>query len=270
MTRRDNLVLLTYDSCRYDVIVEANTPVLDSFALIRRASAPANFTYASHQAFFVGMLPNVAEPIPYYNRFARQLIGIARVGEVAVVRDALVQVRTDGNLIEGLSADGYRTIGTGAMDWFRQLPLRRGFERFLFSGTDAERQVEYVIENLPRDGPFFAFVNFGETHAPYRYRGKPTRCPIDVRARIITWPPVQRGAVGRENEAFGHQREAVEFLDRQLGILLSALPENTIVVLCADHGECFGEDGYWGHGFSHPKVDDVPLAIFALDGRELS
>ena len=38
---------------------------------------------------------------------------------------------------------------------------------------------------------------------------------------------------------------------------------------CGDHGECFGEDGYWGHGINHPKVFEVPLGIFRLDHRPI-
>lgn len=266
---RLNFVLVTYDSCRYDVLVEADTPVLDSFAPVHRAQSPANFTYAAHHAFFAGILPQVVDPLPYFNRFTRQLMGIAEVGETNVVKSALVRLESDENLVEAFRAAGYRTVGTGAMNWFRQAPLQRGFDRFRFTGTDAETQVDFLIGSLPDDGLFFGFVNFGETHAPFSYRDKADRCPVDVRARVIVWPPVEQGPVGRDNEAFWHQVRAAEFLDRQLGRLLSQLPENTIVVLCADHGECFGEDGYWGHGFNHPMVLEVPLAIFALDGRDL-
>src|SRR5205814_233966 len=49
-----NFLLVTFDSCRYDVLRDARTPVLDQFATIVRAQTPANFTYAAHQAFFVG------------------------------------------------------------------------------------------------------------------------------------------------------------------------------------------------------------------------
>ena len=61
--RRDNFVLLTYDSCRYDVLTEAQTPVLDSFAQVLRAQSPANFTYAAHHAFFAGILPHVIDVV---------------------------------------------------------------------------------------------------------------------------------------------------------------------------------------------------------------
>jgi arylsulfatase A-like enzyme len=82
----------------------------------------------------------------------------------------------------------------------------------------------------------------------------------------MTWPPRQTGAVGKASPAFAHQVEAAEFLDRQLGRLLRMLPADTIMVLCADHGDCFGEDGHWGHGFNHRMVLDVPIAIFKAGG----
>ena len=73
-TRQPSFLLLTYDSCRYDVMRDARTPVLDRYASeVLPGQTPANFTYAAHHAFFAGMLPHVAEPRPYYNRFVRQL-----------------------------------------------------------------------------------------------------------------------------------------------------------------------------------------------------
>src|SRR5262249_25045987 len=82
----DNFLLLTFDSCRYDVLRDARTPVLDRYARIVRAQTPANFTYAAHQAFFVGLLPNALEDLPYYNRFSRQLLRLAEAGEAPILR----------------------------------------------------------------------------------------------------------------------------------------------------------------------------------------
>lgn len=266
-----NILLLTYDSCRYDVLVEAVTPVLDSYSHITRAQAPANFTYASHQAMFVGFLPNAVENIPFYNRFCRQLIGLMGVGEGQVVKDSLYRVASSWNLICGLRDEGYQTVGSGAMNWFRQQLLTVGFNSFAFTGTDADRQIDYLITEINPQRPFFGFINFGETHAPYEFKGKTDHCPVDVRARRITWPPVhpEDELIGRANLAFRHQAAAASFLDSRLPRLFNALPGNTIVVLTADHGDCFGEDGYWGHGINHPKVLEVPLSIFRLDREAL-
>lgn len=91
-----NYLLLTYDSCRYDVLTTSRTPVLDSYSTIHRAEAPANFTYASHQSFFVGILPNTREHIPYYNRFRKQLLGLVGVGENQVNKTALKKQNQTG------------------------------------------------------------------------------------------------------------------------------------------------------------------------------
>ncbi len=266
----DNFLLLTYDSCRYDVLSEAETPVLDSFSQVYSAQTPANFTYAAHFAFFAGILPNVSDDVPFYNRFTRQLMGLAEVGETQVVVNSLVAVQSEWNLPIALQQRGYQTVGAGAMNWFRQKTLSQGFEHFRFTGTDADGQIGFLLDRLDPARPFFAFINFGETHAPFWFAGKEDECPVDVRARIMTWPPRQGdGPVGRDNAAFQHQVRAAEFLDTRLPRLFSAIPDNTVVVLCADHGECFGEDGYWGHGVNHPMVLEVPLAIFRLDGRPI-
>lgn len=269
LPRSVSFLFITYDSCRYDVLAEAETPVLDSYATPVPAQAPANFTYASHHAFFAGILPNADADAPYLNRFRKQLLGLREVGEGQVAKDSHVAVTSTWNLVSGLRAAGYQTVGTGAMNWFRQESLTSGFDHFRFTGRDAQVQVAYLRETVDASRPFFAFANFGETHAPYTYAGGPGPCPEDVRARRMTWPPGQAaGPVGRDNDGYRWQLGAAEFLDAQLPDLFEALPGETIVVLTADHGECFGEDGYWGHGVNHPKVLEVPLAIFRLD-REM-
>ena len=192
-----NILLLTYDSCRFDVLVDADTPVLDSFADVVPAQTPANFTFPAHQAFFVGILPNAIDDLPFYNRFRKQLLGLVEVGETNVARHALMTVASQGNLLTGLRSAGYQVVGAGAMNWFRQESLTWGFEDFSFTGTDADAQIRFLLERLDHSRRFFGFINFGETHAPFDYAGKRSGCPVDVRARVMTWPPVERGPVGR-------------------------------------------------------------------------
>ena len=33
----------------------------------------------------------------------------------------------------------------------------------------------------------------------------------------------------------------------------------------ADHGECFGEQGFYGHGFYHPTLFEASIVIFNSD-----
>jgi arylsulfatase A-like enzyme len=60
------------------------------------------------------------------------------------------------------------------------------------------------------------------------------------------------------------QVDAVKYLDRVVEELFDIVPDNTWITITADHGELFGEDGYFGHGpINHEKVFEVPF----LEGK---
>ena len=104
----------------------------------------------------------------------------------------------------------------------------RNFERFIAA---------------PRDGhPFFAFVHLISTHLPY----DPTcRLPRDATG---SRPRYER---------------AIRCADRLVARALRAVSlADTIVVVTADHGEAFGEQGVFGHsaGFTLPQLR-VPLVL---------
>ena len=56
------------------------------------------------------------------------------------------------------------------------------------------------------------------------------------------------------------QVRAVKYLDQVVEELFDRVPKNTYITITADHGELFGEDGYFGHGpIQHDKVFEVPF-----------
>jgi membrane-anchored protein YejM (alkaline phosphatase superfamily) len=66
--------------------------------------------------------------------------------------------------------------------------------------------------------------------------------------------------VGQLAELRVRQIHALEYLDGVFAELFRRLPRNTWVVVTSDHGELFGEDGYFGHGpINHEKVLEVPF-----------
>ena len=110
------------------------------------------------------------------------------------------------------------------------------------------------------------FMNLIETHSPYMHYGE-DREEYGIKARgEMSFPPVEDVDELRERGAKLHQAqiEAAEYCDKQLEPLLNAMPKNTMVILTADHGEAFGEDGFWGHGIYHEKVMNVPMSCFLL------
>ena len=56
------------------------------------------------------------------------------------------------------------------------------------------------------------------------------------------------------------QIKAVKYLDRVVEELFDIVPKNTYITITSDHGELFGEDGYFGHGpIQHDKVFEIPF-----------
>jgi arylsulfatase A-like enzyme len=60
------------------------------------------------------------------------------------------------------------------------------------------------------------------------------------------------------------QIRAAGLVDGALEMLFDTVPPNTWITVTADHGELFGEGGYFGHGpVQHDKVFEVPF----VEGR---
>lgn len=270
---QEDFVLVTWDSCRFDAYQQAKTPVLDQFGAAQRGWAMATYTLPSHIAMFYGFLPHVFEPLPFYNRHLQQLW---RISHRNVQNKPLVTFEPGNNIVAGFSRRGYYTVGIAAMDWFRDTAaLREGFEHFDVVDIDADEQNRRLFGSIERGAPArpcFAFINYGETHSPFRHRGMPPADDqVDKRyslARIFN----QRGILEQNWEfdegAFRRQVACAEFLDSRTGEVIEFFRQRgrpTTVVVCSDHGECFGENGLFGHAFYHEKVMEVPILIFRLN-----
>ena len=264
---KPNVVLITLDSLRWDSYSAAVMPFLNSLCPARRAYSQATFTYAAHLAMLQGILPSTRERLPFYNRYAKQLIRIANRPSGP---ESLICFPMDTeDIAVGFMLAGYRTICIGAMEWFRHPHLGRNFDFFMHTGIDAARQVDVFGNTLRSDAPTFALINFGETHDPYQV-GQGMKVPAMEESRARRVASVASGEI--DHAGLQRQKACCEYLDDSIQRVFSSVADqsrNTIFIVCGDHGECFGEDGYFGHGFYHPKVMEVPLAIFDRHGELL-
>ena len=259
-----SVLFVTLDSCRYDTFESAALPNLRRVGPVYKAMAPGSFTYASHAAMFVGFTPGVAErnePFvnPKYGKIFR-MVGIGFGGK------GTEYLTLEGkNIVDGFKRKGYTTVGTGAVPWFNpnretSRQLIGDFEHFWFPGDkwSLRRQLDFVASKLPTDDrPAFVFINVGETHIPYYHEGADWDCGVN--------PCVPFGTDNDAAECRRRQKACVEHVDKTLAPLLEAFEKATTLV-CADHGDCWGEDGLWDHGIHHPKVYEVPL-LFRLAPR---
>lgn len=264
-----NQIFLVFDSLRWDIFEEAKAPFLKSLGQWKIAFTPGTYTFPAHISFFVGKLPQTFDVTDYYDTAAIRFgwDGKAfrrkqfwRLANPEAPRSSYYTL--DGrNIVEGFSKQGYLTIGTGAVNWFNsELPagqyLTAPFEKFRFfdgpnqaSHKSSEEQIEWVLDYLSNvNRPYFLFINFGETHHRFVYKG----CPLEE----------DKNPYGDGEKCKLRQRLCLEYLDKQVEKLLKNLRYYDLVA-CSDHGEAIGENGLWGHSFTHRKVLEVPLLIRA-------
>ncbi len=258
---RESVLLVTLDSCRHDTAQQSHTPALRSMGEPLRAMAPSHFTLASHAAMWVGTTPGLAHSDrPVLNPKRGRLFRLSNALVPAGPGD--VFALEGATIIEGFARRGYRTLGTGAVDWFdTSTPTGRAlvapFQRFRFERGPAalEAQLTWLAAQLDEvaDTPVFCFLNVAETHVPYWHQG-------------ANWPKSEnpcRPFAGASNDTAlcrQRQRASLEHVDRVLDPLLTAFAQSTVMV-CGDHGDCWGEDGLWEHGIWHPKAMEVPLWV---------
>jgi hypothetical protein len=256
-------LFVTLDSCRYDTFVAARAPTMKGIAPLHRAAAPGYFTFSSHMAMFMGFTPGVAqcaEPFinPKFAKVARMLGGGWRAGNHELYH------LSGRNIVDGLRRLGYLTIGTAAMGWFDTASetgqlLTSDFEHFWYSGVGLRPQLDWLLRHIAAaTRPVFAFLNVGETHVPYHYEGAPWDRGYN--------PCLPFGLANDADECRRRQLACVEWIDRHMSGLLEVFADE-LILLCADHGDCWGEDGLWEHGIYHPKVVEVPLLLRTPSAR---
>lgn len=261
-----DVLFITLDSCRYDTFLRAHRsrsiPFLSAVGPLHKAQSPSYFTYGSHSAMWMGFLPGLSNVMqPWLNPKAGKLFRMAFSGHKG---DCSGSFLLEGeNIIDGFNRLGYRTLGSGSVDWFDPSTetgsvLGRSFQSFYFSGNtwSLSDQLFWLNERIsltPTDQPLFVFLNVGETHVPYWHHDAGwSRLPSPCR-------PFGGSQCDRAESA-RRQLACLEWADSRLGPLLAQFLDATIVI-CADHGDCWGEDGLWEHGVSHSATLTVPLLL---------
>jgi sulfatase-like protein len=255
----ESILFVTLDSCRYDSFAAAMAPNMKGIGPLNRAMAPGNFTFGSHASMFVGFTPGVANSTesfvnPKYGKIFK-MVGTGFPG-----RGTEFMTLAGGNIVQGLRREGYRAWGTGAVGWFDPRTdagqqLTRDFDEFYYPGNtySLPAQLKWIAEKLEHTvSPAFVFLNVGETHVPYYYEGAPWDRSYN--------PCVPFSTTNDTRECRRRQVACIEYVDRLLAPLLEAFAAGS-VILCADHGDCWGEDGLWEHGIHHQKVLEVPLVL---------
>jgi arylsulfatase A-like enzyme len=262
MVGTHDVMWIVLDSVRFDVAQRAHergeTPNLSS--LIPRGwecrHSPGTFTLPSHSAMFSGFLPTPKERPKSGSIAAPRMPGIDALSADTFLFD-------EAGIPQALAARGYRTVCIGGVGFFANIiPITKLLPSF-FQETfwkprygpgrrdaiGAQWKVaQQVLEETEQ--PLLLFMNVATTHHP-------TAMYLE-------------GATDSTPESVESQAASLRFADQELAPLCEALlarrfQRPTVLILCSDHGDAFGEDGLWGHRLSHPTVLNIPYAHIVLD-----
>ena len=261
------------DSCRYDSYVRARTPNMDLLGKADRRWSYASWTSPSHYVFLMGLMPHnspthVFAPEVYKNEFIswNERLGISDLDFQTFLPEM--------SLPKLLGDLGYHCTGRVSMPVLNRFTLLSEYfddYRLMDDHNDFSGMVDEV--SFDGDRPRFYFFNLGETHYPYMLSSDELPHISGVHGVFKALGNSGASAASTDLEFFDAARlhmlqeqqiACVEYIDTVLGRLYEKAPENSFFTVTADHGELFGEDGFFGHGpIMHEKCFEVPF----MEGR---
>ncbi len=289
---RPNLLLIVLDTVRADRLgpygyERETTPALDAFArehatVFEEVRATSSWTLPSHASMFTGLFPG--EHGADHPRDPADEVALGIAGRPARMLPPDVPT-----LAERLRVEGYRTGAIVANDAYldHRFGLDRGFERYddrrasyvgnylalvqlfgmrLRTGHVLYRDASTIsdlalnwLESVRGERPFFLMLNYMDAHQPcfppapfdHEFGSEQPADPLRLEAALI--PLVYDRALRYIDS------EVKRILD---WLVAQGLFERTAVIITSDHGEAFGEHGYWTHAWElYEELLRVPLLV---------
>lgn len=252
-----NVIVLVAESFRWDLLTPEITPNLWRFS--QRAKRYENHYSGGNRtrmglfSMFYGIYA------PYWYSFEQQ-----RVAPVLMNK-----IRESGYQLAIHTSQSFdypelrHTVFTGVPEsQLQEIKQGEPWERDIRNIDDLERKVDQRDPSKP----FFGFMFFESTHAPYTFPEK-SALRSDY-ARDMNYLALNL----RENIEGIHARyiNAAHHVDAQVGRFIEHLErkgmlDNTILLFTGDHGEEFMEKGHWGHGHNNSFPEEqvrVPLILW--------
>jgi hypothetical protein len=272
-----NYVILVLDSCRFDSFVRAKPRIMSKLGTVEKRWTYATWTAPSHYNLLIGLLPHVSPSNVYASEYYKE--DFLRFKDRFNFADMSFGRMVPNLWLPSFLRDqmGYRTNMYVSMPVLNPTtPINHAFDDYAL--MDHHNDVSHIFRRMRfyAERPSFFVLNTGETHYPYATPDEPEN----------EWPRIsgvngvfkhlddlmRNGEPVRAKDAptfFDddkmkqlHQRQvdAVSWVDRAVEELFDIVPDNTWITITADHGELFGEKGYFGHGpINHEKVIEVPF-----------
>jgi hypothetical protein len=276
---RNNYVLVVFDSCRYDSFTAARPKAIGRLGRIARRWSYASWTGPSHYNLLMGLMPHASPrhtfASEYYKRdFLKfnERLGYSGSSSERLDFSSFVPGLYLPSLLQKL---GYRTHAMVSLPVLNPATvLNNGFDTYKLMEHHNDMRAMLREMTFSEQHPSFYLLNIGETHYPYALPDEPPDEWPRISGVHGVFKHLDQSVVGgklrkAKSQTFdpgklralrGRQIDAVRYLDTVVEELFDLVPRNTYVTITSDHGELFGEDGYFGHGpIVHEKVLEVPF-----------
>jgi hypothetical protein len=274
--KRNNYIIIIFDSCRYDTLIEARPKHIRKLGEIEQRWSYASWTAPSHYNLLSGLLPHTSPTHVFASEYYKQdfLRFNERLGHEGISFRSLVpKLYFPAFLKESL---GYRTNAMVSLPVLNpRTLLNNGFDNYRLMDKHNDMRAMVRDMRFPEDKPSFYLLNVGETHYPYALPDEPPEDWPRISGIHGVFKHLDEQVVGgkllvKSKDRFfkksemkmlrDRQVKAVKHLDRVVEELFDIVPKDTYITITADHGELFGESGFFGHGpLFHKKVFEVPF-----------
>ena len=270
----NNYVLIVFDSCRYDTFSRARPKHIRKLGKAERRWSYATWTAPSHYNLLMGLMPHTSPRHVYASEYYKKdfLCFNERLGGEGIEFRSFIPRLYLPVLLQKL---GYRTHAMVSLPVLNPMTaINTGFDSFTLMEKHNDMRAMVRRMKFEEDRPSFYLLNVGETHYPYATPDE----PADEWPRIsgvhgvfkhlddlVVGGKLRRAANRMFDDAKletlrQRQIHTVKYLDGVVEELFDLVPKDTYITITSDHGELFGEDGYFGHGpVLHDKVMEVPF-----------
>ncbi len=278
----NHFLIVILDSCRYDSFMTAAPKIISKLSggKVEKRYSYASWTAPSHYNLLTGLLPHSSPEQVYASEYYKEdfFNYNSRLGADGIEFAKMVPGLWLPEFLRGTL--GYQTHARVSLPVLNE---RTGINRFFdsFKLMDKHNDMASMLPTLkfPSDRPAFYLLNVGETHYPYALPDEdasmwPRISGVNGVFKRLDESIDEQGKLIKDTTEFFDQEKLDELRERQINTvryldgvfekLYDLVPKNTYIIVTADHGELFGESGYFGHGpIMHEKCFEVPY----LEGK---
>jgi len=267
---RPNIILISLDTVRSDHVScygypRPTTPTLDRLAqkgaLFKKTVSRSPWTLPAHMSIMTGLPPSMHQ---VEERMQALPLGIITLAQV-------------------LKNNEYNTGGFAASHLLdKSYGFSRGFDQYVVMHQEqgaliTESALKWLSTIDVKKDHFFLFLHYFDPHWPYNP-------PKEFGEIFGVKPEDNKYGDWQYLKQFSYQENPmppeirnnivalydadIRYTDHQVNVIVdfletNQLMNNTIVIICSDHGEEFKEHGSFGHGHSfHAEVINVPLIMY--------